>query len=197
MPSGVGTPGLGLPGLGLPDIAQIGSLVGGLAEGASKAVEAIGAAAGTAIEDVLDHLKPADEPNNDAEFDLAGHHVKVEMGTDGQVKIEVIGADGPPKSYGLSIDEKGVPVISTPEAASAPAAPTAPPSAAEPAEPADPSAPTEPVAPAEPAPGQLSGGMLGARTQREDQPASDRVPTAPHAEPEPDSGAQLAEAGPL
>ncbi len=190
--------GLGLPALGLPDIAQIGSLVGGLAEGATKAVEAIGEAAGKAIEDVVEHLTPVEddtnESNNDAEFELGEHHVKVEMGPNGEATIEVIGADGQAKTYGLSIDEKGVPVISTPEPADAPEAPATPPIAAEPAEPAK---PADPVAPAEQAPAQLGGGMLGARTQREDQPASDRVPTSPDAEPEPESGAQLAEAGPL
>ncbi|MET8775639.1 hypothetical protein ABZV58_11505 [Nocardia sp. NPDC004654] len=53
--------------------------------------------------------KPGDKA---AEFDLAGKHLKFEMGSDGQLKLVVTDDDGTLKEFTVKIDENGAPVIS-------------------------------------------------------------------------------------
>ncbi|MGW0635233.1 hypothetical protein [Nocardia salmonicida] len=48
-----------------------------------------------------------------AEFDVAGNNVKVEMGEDGNLKMVVTGADGQSTEYGMTIGADGQPVITT------------------------------------------------------------------------------------
>ncbi|ASF10018.1 hypothetical protein CEQ30_24600 [Nocardia brasiliensis] len=49
-----------------------------------------------------------------AEFDVAGKHLKFEMGADG-LKLTMSDADGKPQEFSLKLDEHGVPVLSVNE----------------------------------------------------------------------------------
>ncbi|MFD4354812.1 hypothetical protein ACFWPX_19815 [Nocardia sp. NPDC058518] len=60
---------------------------------------------GDGVPDVVD--------GKSAEFDVAGNNVKVEMGEDGNLKMVVTGADGQSTEYGMTIGADGQPVITT------------------------------------------------------------------------------------
>ncbi|WP_433624549.1 hypothetical protein [Nocardia sp. CA-120079] len=68
----------------------------------------------TSTEDKDGDGKP-DDNSSGAEFDLAGKHLKFEMGQDGQLKLVSTDADGKSHEYSMKLDENGVPVISDTE----------------------------------------------------------------------------------
>ncbi|MFF2087704.1 hypothetical protein ACFVVM_28335 [Nocardia sp. NPDC058176] len=145
--------------------------------------------------------------NASAEFDLAGNNVKFEMGEDGTLKMVVTGADGQSQEYGVTIGEDGKPVIQSD-------------GADEPAEAEEPDKPEEPAAATgdgastgggtgggAPATGgetpQGTGGTGvpsvpgGGKRAEDGEHTPQPLPTDGPEEPVVDTGAELAEAGPL
>ncbi|MFI9406536.1 hypothetical protein [Nocardia sp. NPDC052316] len=217
--------------------AGLSSLTGIIKDGVDGAVEL--------VEDVIDPSRsdrdhdgqPDGKPA--AEFDVAGKHLKFEMGPDGQLTLLMSEADGKTQEFSLRLDEHGMPVLemsepkdglpadklsSTDPSPSAPSAdkpsPTdsPPPAGKSPADagpaapPADKPSPTEPapVAPeqkksveppnaAEENTGQPGGRPSAPPMRREEdgEHTPKRMPGEQNAEAPFDSGAELAEAGPM
>ncbi|WP_063051498.1 hypothetical protein [Nocardia arthritidis] len=153
----------------------------------------------------------------EAEFDIGGKHVKFEMGPDGRLRLLLSDATGKEQEFTVELNEQGIPVISTtePEAENAqPSAPVAPaPEAQQDADAPTPESRKREEAPAPeaqekeispdsaPAPetddgrlGVPSGTSPGTRREEDGEhyPRPMPEPDAPV-----DSGAELAEAGPL
>lgn len=208
---------------------QLSPLATGLNTALTQGLTALSGVVKESLDKSLDKLREAvdpknSEPNGDnrsgdgkgkstAEFDIAGKHVKVELGPDGQPKVVVSGADGKAQEYQLKIDEHGRPVIVTnepgdskpggenksggenkpgeaPKSDSRPSGQPAPEKAGAP----------EPQRPVTPAPEQPSGPGIPTRTPPATPREEDRehTPKIPSGQPrQPDTGAQLAEAGPL
>ncbi|MFI7671461.1 hypothetical protein [Nocardia sp. NPDC049526] len=134
--------------------------------------------------------KPDDNSKSGAEFDLAGKHLKFEMGQDGQLKLVSTDADGKSHEYSMKLDENGAPVISDTEVETAGE------------DPGGASSDNSPQEEGTGSPGTTSGVPTGTGTKREEDGEHTPDPALTGAEeqkPEQpfDSGAQLAEAGPL
>jgi hypothetical protein len=202
---------------GLASLSQVASqlspLATSLAQSVGQGLTALGSGIKDGVDKALEEIqktldpKQAEDKNGDgkpdekkdgkpaAEFDLAGKHVKFEMGADGQLKAVVTDADGKTHEYGVKLDESGKPVISTDE-------PKNDDPKGEAGKPGDkPSTSEGTPAPGNENPGQ-SGSVPGVPTRRpeddgEHKPNPMPVPGAQEAPQQPDSGAELAEAGPL
>ncbi len=134
--------------------------------------------------------KPDDNGKSGAEFDLAGKHLKFEMGQDGQLKLVSTDADGKSHEYILKLDENGAPVISDTQAKK------------DSEEPGGTSSDNSQQEESTGSPGTTSGVPAGTGTKREGDGEHTPDPALTGTEEdkpqEPfDSGAQLAEAGPL
>ncbi|WP_067471415.1 hypothetical protein [Nocardia amamiensis] len=205
-----------LPGLdGLAAISQVAGglspLASGLAQTVQQGISALSGTIKSGIDDAIEKLKDTIDPKNPAkdgepkaEFDIAGKHVTFEMGSDGELKLVLSDEAGKQQEFELELNEHGIPVISMNEPK-------------EPAPPADIPAPgtqgkDKPVD-ATPAP-EPSTGQPGVpsgtppTTRREEdgerwpKPIPEQAEAKPEqGEPQPaapfDSGAELAEAGPL
>ncbi|MFI9506416.1 hypothetical protein [Nocardia sp. NPDC052566] len=125
-----------------------------------------------------------------AEFDLAGKHLKIEVGADGQPKLLMSGDDGKPHEFKLAIDQHGNPVIKMDDPKDVPKPDTAP----EKPKPADTT-----HNPGQPAnqPGTSLGAPPATRREEDGQHRPQPMPQGTQPEKPFDSGAQLAEAGPL
>ncbi|MFD0365883.1 hypothetical protein ACFQZZ_30970 [Nocardia sp. GCM10030253] len=147
-----------------------------------------------------------------AEFDLAGKHLKFEMGLDGQLKAVVTDADGKAHEYSVKLDEKGNPVISTggsegedgkplfPQGGNPGSPPGNPGNSDSPGTPGSPAGPGGSASPPAENPNQ-AGVPTGAPPLRREEDGEHRpapMPAPDGQEPPPfESGAELAEAGPL
>ncbi|WP_063039075.1 hypothetical protein [Nocardia pseudovaccinii] len=145
----------------------------------------------TSTEDKDGDGKPDDNSKSGAEFDLAGKHLKFEMGQDGQLKLVSTDADGKSHEYSMKLDENGAPVISDTEVEKEGEDPGG-------ASSSDNSQQEEDTG----SPGTTSGVPTGTGTKREEDGEHTPDPALTGTEEEKpeqpiDSGAQLAEAGPL
>ncbi|MEV6321429.1 hypothetical protein AB0M45_09560 [Nocardia sp. NPDC051787] len=205
-----------LPSLdGLAAISQVARELSPLTTGLTQTVQqGISALSGTiksGIDDAIEKLKESIDPKNadkdgkpKAEFDIAGKRVTFEMGPDGQLNLVLSDEAGKRQEFELELDEHGMPVISMNESAE-PVPPAAPPAPETP----DKDKPVD----ATPAPESSTGqpGMPSGTppiTRREEDGEHWPEPIPEHGEPKPeqseprpaapfDSGAELAEAGPL
>ncbi|MBF6272462.1 hypothetical protein A5780_21700 [Nocardia sp. 852002-20019_SCH5090214] len=136
VPSNQSTPGNTVPssvsptvtsGLdGLAQISQVASQLSpvvstlgqSLTQGATALSTAIQQGFDGALQQVQSLLQPHDakgaadgKPN--AEFDIAGRHLKFEMGPNGELKVVMSDSSGDEKTYSMKLDEHGNPVINT------------------------------------------------------------------------------------
>ncbi|MFI2475884.1 hypothetical protein [Nocardia xishanensis] len=131
-----------------------------------------------------------------AEFDLAGKHLKFEMGLDGKLEL-VVTEDGQTREFNVTFDERGNPVISTgqSETPEEPKLSTPEPEQDQPPAPSTPEYPTGgvPAPTNEPVP---TGGVPGIPPTRKEEDNEHESQVLPPEAPF-DTGAELAEAGPL
>ncbi|MEU7631926.1 hypothetical protein AB0C34_18340 [Nocardia sp. NPDC049220] len=195
---------------------QLSPVATGLAQAVDQGVTALSGVVKEGIDAAIEKLGAnIDPPNADpdgveanneekaagssptAEFDIAGKHVKFAMGPDGRVTLVLSDAAGERQEFDLGLDENGMPVISMRESQEpAPAADPPAPETPEKDEPVD-NAPVpdsntgRPEAPA--------GTPPSTRREDEGEHWPKAIPEQDDPEPVPpvDSGAELAEAGPL
>ncbi|MGK8553582.1 hypothetical protein [Nocardia gipuzkoensis] len=205
-----------LPSLdGLAAVSQVAGALSPLATGLSQTVQqGISALSGTiksGIDDAIEKLKATIDPENadrdgkpKAEFDIDGKHVTFEMGPDGQLKLVLSDEQGKRQEFELELNEHGMPVISMnqPEEPAPPADTPAP-------ETPDKDKPVDATPAPEPStgqPGVPSGTPPSTRREEDGEHWPKPVPEQSEAKPEQsepqpaapfDSGAELAEAGPL
>ncbi|SUA41889.1 Uncharacterised protein [Nocardia africana] len=113
---------------GLAQISQVASQLSpvvstlgqSLTQGATALSTAIQQGFDGALQQVQSLLQPHDakgsadgKPN--AEFDIAGRHLKFEMGPNGELKVVMSDSSGDEKTYSMKLDEHGNPVINTEE----------------------------------------------------------------------------------
>ncbi|MEU7764829.1 hypothetical protein AB0B25_06865 [Nocardia sp. NPDC049190] len=177
------------------------ALSGVIKEGIDAAIEKLGANVDSphADTDGVDTNDDEDSAGRSptAEFDIAGKHVKFETGPDGRVTLVLSDATGRQQEFDLELDEHGMPVISMKESqepapAAAPPAPETPEKDHPVDRPPVPESNTDrPEVPA--------GTPPSARREQDGEHWPKAVPEQGDPEPAPpvDSGAELAEAGPL
>ncbi|WP_194834121.1 hypothetical protein [Nocardia sp. XZ_19_369] len=240
---------------GLPALSQVANQLSPLASGISNLVDAgISSLTGIIkdgvdgavqlVEDVIDPSqadrdhdgKPDGKPA--AEFDVAGKHLKFEMGPDGQLTLMMSEADGKTQEFSLRLDEHGMPVLemsepkdgspaekpsptdpapSAPSAEKPPPADSVPPAGKSPSDSSPSAPPADKSSHADPAPAAPEqkksveqpdaeentgqpGGRPGAppmRREEDGEHTPKRMPGEQNAEAPFDSGAELAEAGPM
>ncbi|WP_330232953.1 hypothetical protein OHA40_11010 [Nocardia sp. NBC_00508] len=188
---------------------EFSPLATGLTQTISQGITALSGTIKSGIDDAIERLKASIDPKNaekdgedrpKAEFDIAGKHVKFEMGPDGQLKLMLSDATGKQEEFSVELNEHGIPIISMTEPRDENAQP---PASEDPA----PDAPEKKMpADATPAPGDNTGqpglptGTPPAAPREEDGEHRPK-PMSEHRDSEPDapldSGAELAEAGPL
>ncbi|MET9287640.1 hypothetical protein [Nocardia beijingensis] len=223
-PSAPTTPAPRMPGLdGLAALSQVAREFAPLATSLGQAVEqGVSALSGiikTGVDDAIEKLVqgidaqqaeaddrddegPGETPRAEAEFDLAGKHVKFEMGPDGRLKLLLSDATGAQQEFTVELNEHGLPVISTIEP-QADNAQSPEPEALSPEsrneEPPPPQSedenetPTPGPPPEDGAPGLPSGTVPGTRREEDGEHYPKPIPE----QGEPDGDADLAEAGPL
>ncbi|WP_406270570.1 hypothetical protein OH799_28985 [Nocardia sp. NBC_00881] len=191
---------------------EFSPLTTGLTQAVNQGVTALTGSIKSGIDGAIEKLRESIDPKNadtddpdkkdrdgkpKAEFDIAGKHVKFEMGPDGQVKLVLSDAEGRQQEFDLELDEHGVPVISMHEPKEpAPPAETPAPETPGKDKPVD----TTPVP--EPnigQPGVPTGTPPTTRREEDGEHWPNPIPEQgePESESPFDSGAELAEAGPL
>lgn len=232
---------------GLASLSQVTSslspLTSSLTSAVTSGISSLTSSLATGVDDALENLQsslqttPVDRDNDGkpdqpaAEFDVAGKHLKFEMGADG-LKLTMSDADGKPQEFTLKLDEHGVPVLSVnePKAEGEPVpsdepasdkpkgeqpAGEQPPPAAEVPQSKDPAAAPRSEEPAPAAPDQeapapkapaaeensgqpgLPSGVPPARREEDGEHKPKPMPGSQNPDAPFDSGAELAEAGPL
>ncbi|WP_280297305.1 hypothetical protein [Nocardia abscessus] len=199
----------------------LSALSGAITSGVDDAIEKL--MQSTEADDSVDDDK--DETHRPkAEFDLGDKHVRFEMGPDGQVKLLLSEATGEVREFTVELNEHGMPIISATEPKAEDAQPAAPEAEAPEAEAREAEAPeaearesevpeaeapeSEEKAAPSPAPAPdtdaVQPGLPGATppsARREEDGEHYPKPMPKQGEPESDapvnSGAELAEAGPL
>ncbi|UGT53553.1 hypothetical protein [Nocardia asteroides] len=175
-------------------VSELSSLTSGSGTSAESIAESIGtglSSLGTSITSGVEQLSNLFNGTGTAEFNIAGTTLSLANGDNG-LTLTTTDSAGTAHEYGLTLNENGIPVISD-AAATAEASPSAP---AEPATPTTEQAPATEEAPAtvpEVAPVQPGGVPAANPAQATD---TEHLATVPQPEA-PDTGAQLAEAGPL
>ncbi|MCP2277107.1 hypothetical protein [Nocardia amikacinitolerans] len=125
---------------GLATLAQsLSPLTTTLAQGLGTGLSALSGIVQDGVDTALEQLEEVtkqaeedakDEENKDdkakAEFDLGDKHLKFEMGPDGQLKLIATDPDGTSHEYSMKLDENGIPVISDSEQKPDEAEPPAP-----------------------------------------------------------------------
>ncbi|WP_054815754.1 hypothetical protein [Nocardia arizonensis] len=104
---------------GLASINQIASTLTGAANSAAQTIGAnlssLGATIKDGIDDALEKVEQATGKNQAdrplAEFDIAGKHLTLEVGADGQPKLLATDADGTKHEYSVKLDEHGIPTL--------------------------------------------------------------------------------------
>ncbi|MEU1963404.1 hypothetical protein [Nocardia sp. NPDC019304] len=217
----------GLDGLAaLSQVArEFAPLATGLGQAVEQGVSALSGIIKSGVDDAIEKLVqgietqqaeaddrngegPSETPRSQAEFDIGGKHVKFEMGPDGRLTLILSDATGVEQEFTVELNEHGLPVISAiePQAdnaqppaleAAPPQSPNEKPPAPEPKE--ENETPTPGPPPEDGTSGLPSGTLPG--TRREEDGEHYPKPIPEQGEPEPDvpldSGAELAEAGPL
>ncbi|WP_174188755.1 hypothetical protein [Nocardia barduliensis] len=214
-------------GLGQALDQGLSALGGVIAGGVDDAIENLLPSAEPQSAEADEAIEEDETPRLKAEFDIGGKHAQFEMGPDGQVKLLLSDATGEVREFTIELDEHGMPIISATEPntedarpedpeAEAPATETleteAPATEAPEAEAPAPEAPEveapgaedkEAPAPAPHTDAERPGlpGTTPPHTRREEDGEHHPKPMPHQREPESDtpadSGAELAEAGPL
>ncbi|MEV0332998.1 hypothetical protein [Nocardia sp. NPDC050717] len=171
-------------------VSELSSLTSGSGTSAESIAESIGtglSSLGTSITSGVEQLSSLFNGTGNAEFTIAGTTVSLATGDNG-LTLTTTDSAGTAHEYGLTLNENGIPVI-TDSAATAEPAPSAP---AAPTEPAteEPAAAVPETAPVQPGAG-IPAANPGQNTDTE------HLASVPEPEPPVDTGAQLAEAGPL
>ncbi|WP_405167192.1 hypothetical protein OG203_20135 [Nocardia sp. NBC_01499] len=113
---------------GLPALSQVASQLSPLTSGIGQAVESGISSLSGMVKDGVDNAvktveglidpTPVDKDGDGkpdgkpvAEFDVAGKHLKFEMGPDGQLKLMMSEGDGKTQEFSVRLDEHGMPVI--------------------------------------------------------------------------------------
>ncbi|MFD3507648.1 hypothetical protein [Nocardia sp. NPDC058666] len=201
------------------------ALTGELGTALTSAVESVGTSIGDGIEQLTEQASGLLSGEHEASFQLGDTKVSIEAGENG-LALTTTDANGDTQQYRLTLDENGQPVIEpesgstskddsngvlgsgTPESGTGPAEPEAE-SGVGGATPGTPTPPETPVAPETPvtsdggngdqSPGSVGGGIPGAQRPPQQESDGEHTPTVDdHPVTNPgDSGAVLAEAGPL
>ncbi|MFX0580514.1 hypothetical protein [Nocardia nepalensis] len=133
-----------------------------------------------------------------AEFDLAGKHLKLEIGADGQPKFVMTDGDGKTHEYGVKLDDKGNLTVSTDEPKGEDDKST---SGDKPAPESTPEKSKGDTSASEGTPAGQSGTVPGTpssgRREEDGEHYPQQLPNVPQPGEPADSGAKLAEAGPL
>ncbi len=189
-------------------VSELSSLTSGSSTSAESIAESIGtglSSLGTSITSGIEQLSTLFSSTGSTEFNIAGTTLSLATGTDGQLQLTTTDSTGTSHQYGLTLNENGIPVVS--DTASTGSVGTGEPSASSGQGPASlEDAGTSSGATPNPtgslnAKGQEAehnpGSYHGAPAwTAEDEPAAEPPPTVPDTQAG-DSGAQLAEAGPL
>ncbi|WP_280298004.1 hypothetical protein [Nocardia neocaledoniensis] len=170
-------------------VSELSSLTSGSGTSAESIAESIGtglSSLGTSITSGVEQLSNLFNGTGTAEFNIAGTTLSLANGDNG-LTLTTTDSEGTAHEYGLTLNENGIPVISD-------AAATTEPAPSAPAEPATPSTEQAPATVPEAAPVQPGGVPATANPAQ----ATDTEHLATVPQPEVlDTGAQLAEAGPL
>ncbi|WP_039795698.1 hypothetical protein [Nocardia araoensis] len=199
----------------------------GLGQAVEQGVSALSGIIKSGVDDAIEKLVHSADPQRaeaedrseearnekfhaEAEFDIGGQHVKFEMGPDGRLALLLSDATGAERQFTLELNEHGIPVISTTEPEADNAEPSAPealtPESRNEESPVPESQEDEKAPPpgSEPdagdgRPGLPSGTLPGTRREEDGEHYPKPMPEQGEAEPDApvDSGAELAEAGPL
>ncbi|MEU4598233.1 WXG100 family type VII secretion target [Nocardia sp. NPDC023988] len=191
--------------------SELSSLTSGSTDSAESIAQSIGtglSSLGTSITTGIEQLSSLFSGNSTTEFSIAGTTLSLTTGEDGQLKLTTTDSTGTAHEYGLTLNENGVPVVT--DNTSSGAVGTGEPSSSSSQAPAAPEdagtlsgATPNPTGSlnargqeAENNPGSYSGAPAWTAT---DEPDNEHHPTTPGTgQPGPgESGAQLAEAGPL
>lgn len=170
-------------------VSELSSLTSGSGTSAESIAESIGtglSSLGTSITSGVEQLSSLFNGTGTAEFNIAGTTVSVATGDNG-LTLTTTDSAGTAHEYGLTLNENGIPVISDSAATAEPA----------PTEPAAPDTPaTDEAAAAVPATAPVQPGGIPAANAAPDTD-TEHLASVPEPEPPVDTGAQLAEAGPL
>ncbi|MFD8246218.1 hypothetical protein [Nocardia sp. NPDC059691] len=206
---------------------EFAPLATGLGQAVEQGVSALSGIIESGVDDAIEKLMHSIDPQNaeaddrddegrnrkpraEAEFDIGGKHVQFEMGPDGRLKLVLSDTTGAEQEFTVELNEHGIPVISTMEPDADNAQPPAPEALTPESRNGESPAPEPQEEEKTPAPGSepdteddrpgLPSGTLP-RTRREEDGEHYPKPMPEQGAREPDvpvdSGAELAEAGPL
>lgn len=189
--------------------SQLSSLGTTISQGLSSLGTSIKDGVDNAIEQLEKTLNPTTSEDQDgdgksdgdkdktvAEFDLGGKHMKVEIGADGQPKLVMTDADGKTHEYGVKLDENGNPTISTDEPKAADGKSGDNPEPQTSSEKPDERTPV-PDENTSGSPATVPGVPSGSKREEDGEHTPQPMPEAGNPDETADSGAKLAEAGPL
>ncbi|MGW6724492.1 hypothetical protein ACWF9G_01180 [Nocardia sp. NPDC055029] len=184
-------------------VSELSSLTSGSSSSAESIAESIGtglSSLGTSITSGIEQLSSLFNGTGSTEFNIAGTTLSLATGEDGQLKLTTTDSTGTAHEYGLTLNENGIPVVT--DNASTDATATGEPATPSEGEPA--SATPNPTAPlnangqaAEQNPGTYNAAPTPTPQPEPDTEHWSSVPDAGQPPSAGDSGAELAEAGPL
>lgn len=172
-------------------VSELSNLTSGSSGSAESIAESIGtglSSLGTSITSGIEQLSTLFSGNGSTEVNIAGTTLSLATGDDGQLKLTTTDTAGTTHAYGLTLNENGVPVITDAAASTAPTPSTT-------------AVPNESTTEGATTDGAVAGSMAvqpGISASNNSQVTdTEHWSTIPEPEPPADTGAQLAEAGPL
>lgn len=172
-------------------VSELSSLTSGSSGSAESIAESIGtglSSLGTSITSGIEQLSTLFSGNGSTEVNIAGTTLSLATGDDGQLKLTTTDTAGTTHAYRLTLNENGVPVITDAAASTAPTPSTT-------------AAPNESTTEGATTDGVVAGSMAvqpGISASNNSQVTdTEHWSAIPEPEPPADTGAQLAEAGPL
>lgn len=184
-------------------VSELSSLTSGSSSSAESIAESIGtglSSLGTSITSGIEQLSSLFNGTGSTEFTIAGTTLSLATGDDGQLKLTTTDSTGTAHEYSLTLNENGIPVVTDNASTDAPATgEPATPSTGAPA-----SASPNPTAPlnangqaAEHNPGNYNAAPTWTPEPEPDTEHWSSIPDGGQPPNAGDSGAELAEAGPL
>lgn len=184
-------------------VSELSSLTSGSSSSAESIAESIGtglSSLGTSITSGIEQLSSLFNGTGSTEFNIAGTTLSLATGDDGQLKLTTTDSTGTAHEYGLTLNENGIPVVTDKASTDAPA--TGEPATPAEGEPA--SATPNPTATlnangqsAEQNPGTYNAAPTWTPQPEPDTEHWSSIPDSGQPPSAGDSGAELAEAGPL
>ncbi|WP_336085273.1 hypothetical protein [Nocardia sp. SSK8] len=175
--------------------SELSSLTSGSTDTAESIAQSIGtglSSLGTSITSGIEQLSALFSGNGSTEFTIAGTTLSLETGDDGQLKLTTTDSAGTAHEYGLTLNENGIPVVTDS---------AAPVEAEEPSTPAVHGEATNDGSTGETSASETVSARPGTPANNSGQASDIEHWSVPLADPEPeapaDTGAELAEAGPL